>query len=81
MCTNPRPRRLLLITSACALLLVGWAAGAHSDHGCDGCHVPHNASALPGLPLWNGNETVTNPDGSTSTVHHGPELCRMCHLK
>ena len=28
-----------------------------------------------------GYETITNPDGSTSTVHHGPELCRMCHLK
>jgi hypothetical protein len=24
---------------------------------------------------------VTNADGTTSQVHHGPELCRMCHLK
>ena len=25
---------------------------AHSDlFGCNGCHVPHNAEALPGVPL------------------------------
>ena len=33
-----------------------WAATAHSDLvGCDGCHVPHNAGTLPGVPLWNGS--------------------------
>jgi hypothetical protein len=110
------------------------AADAHSDLvGCDGCHVPHNAKQLPGVPLWNGSETaitftmyssktlqatmdgqpsgasrlclschdvhtsgvgesqlrgynygyeaIQNPDGSSSQMHHGPDLCRMCHLK
>lgn len=33
---------------------------AHSDlFGCNGCHTPHNAEALPGVPLWNGSETTT----------------------
>lgn len=32
---------------------------AHSDlFSCAGCHTPHNAEALPGVPLWNGLETT-----------------------
>jgi len=27
--------------------VAAWAQMAHSDAGCDGCHTPHNADALP----------------------------------
>ena len=49
-----------VIASALLTAPAVWAAAAHSDMvGCDGCHVPHNAGRLPGVPLWNGNETAT----------------------
>ncbi len=79
---------LFVTAIALALLLAGWAAAAHSDHGCDSCHTPHNAGVLPGVPLWNGNETVT-----TFTMYSSPSfqgsidnqpsgasrLCLSCH--
>lgn len=49
-----------VMVSSLAVTTGVWAASAHSDLvGCDGCHVPHNAETLPGVPLWNGNETTT----------------------
>ncbi len=66
-----------------------WAAAAHSDLvGCDGCHVPHNAAKLPGVPLWNGSETKTTFTMYSSTTLQatmdgqpsGPsKLCLSCH--
>jgi len=66
-----------------------WAAAAHSDMvGCDGCHVPHNAGKLPGVPLWNGNETATTFTMYSSktlqaTMDSQPsgasKLCLSCH--
>lgn len=88
MRTDRHPRRLFLAAFACVLLTAGWAAGAHSDRGCHSCHIPHNASTMPGVPLWNGSETVTSftmysshtfqaaidgqPSGSS-------RLCLSCH--
>ena len=50
---------------------------------CNSCHDVHTSgigeSQLRGYNY--GFETIENPDGSTSRVHHGPELCRMCHIK
>jgi hypothetical protein len=50
---------------------------------CNSCHDVHTSGV--GENLLRGYDygfsTVTNADGSTSQVHHGPELCRMCHLK
>lgn len=61
----------------------------HSDlFGCDGCHTPHNAEALPGIPLWNGSETTTtfvmySSDTFQGTVDNQPSgnsiLCLSCH--
>jgi hypothetical protein len=49
-----------VVVSSLAVTTGLWAASAHSDLvGCDGCHVPHNADTMPGVPLWNGNETTT----------------------
>lgn len=66
-----------------------WGAAPHSDMvGCDGCHVPHNASRLPGVPLWNGNETTltfTMYSSKTlqATMDNQPsgasKLCLSCH--
>jgi len=66
-----------------------WAAAAHSDLvGCDGCHVPHNADQLPGVPLWNGSETtVTFTMYSSKTLQAtldgqpsgASKLCLSCH--
>jgi cytochrome c peroxidase len=50
---------------------------------CNSCHDVHTSGVgerqLRGYNY--GYETIQNPDGSTSQMHHGPELCRMCHLK
>jgi len=80
--------RLFVTAMASALLLAGWAAAAHSDHGCDSCHIPHNASTLPGLPLWNGHETTTTFTMYSSPTFQGSidaqpsgasRLCLSCH--
>ncbi|UCE48953.1 MAG: hypothetical protein JSW47_02185 [Phycisphaerales bacterium] len=62
---------------------------AHSDlFGCDGCHTPHNAEALPGVPLWNGSETTTtfvmySSDTFQGMADNQPSgdsiLCLSCH--
>ena len=72
-----------------SLTVAAWAANAHSDLvGCDGCHVPHNAGKLPGVPLWNGSDTATTftmyssktlqatMDGQPSGASR---LCLSCH--
>lgn len=60
----------------------------HSDYGCDGCHAPHDASALPGVPLWSGRETTTTFTSlySSDTLDAVPgqpdgasKLCLGCH--
>jgi hypothetical protein len=85
---DQHPRQLFLVASAAVLLLAGGALAAHTDHGCDGCHTPHNAVDLPGVPLWNGNETITNFTMYSSTTFQasidgqpsGPSrLCLSCH--
>jgi hypothetical protein len=81
-------RPLFLTASGCLLLLAAWAAAAHSDHGCDLCHTPHNAGTLPGVPLWNGSETVTTFTMYSSPTFQGgidnqpsgaSRLCLSCH--
>ncbi|UCE48631.1 MAG: hypothetical protein JSW47_00490 [Phycisphaerales bacterium] len=62
---------------------------AHSDlFGCDGCHQPHNAPTLPGVPLWSGNETTVtftmyssaSFQGTIDGQPSGPsKLCLSCH--
>ena len=56
--------------------------------GCDACHTPHNADALPGVPLWNGNETTKTFVMYTSDTFQGTadsqpsgdaRLCLSCH--
>ena len=49
----------LLIILAILLTPTVVMAIAHSDlFSCDGCHTPHNAEVLPGVPMWNGLETT-----------------------
>ncbi|MFC1604050.1 cytochrome c3 family protein [Planctomycetota bacterium] len=62
---------------------------AHSDlFGCNGCHTPHNAEMLPGVPLWNGSETTTTFVMYSSHTFQGivdgqpsgdSKLCLSCH--
>jgi predicted CXXCH cytochrome family protein len=62
---------------------------AHSDlFGCNGCHTPHNADTLPGVPLWNGSETTTTFVMYSSASFQGiidgqpsgnSKLCLSCH--
>jgi cytochrome c peroxidase len=56
---------------------------ANSKMQCNSCHDVHTSGVgeyqLRGYNY--GYETVQNPDGTQSQIHHGPELCRMCHLK
>jgi len=62
---------------------------AHSDlFGCYGCHTPHNAESLPGVPLWNGSETTItfvmySSDSFQGIIDGQPsgnsKLCLSCH--
>ena len=62
---------------------------AHSDlFGCNGCHTPHNADTLPGVPLWNGSDTTTTFVMYSSHSFQGvidgqpsgdSKLCLSCH--
>jgi hypothetical protein len=79
---------LFVAAIAAALLMAGWAVAAHSDHGCDSCHVPHNSKAMPGVPLWNGSETTTTFTMYSSTTFQASidgqpsgasRLCLSCH--
>ncbi len=62
---------------------------AHSDlFSCNGCHTPHHAEALPGVPLWNGLETTVtftmySSDSFQGAIDEQPssdsKLCLGCH--
>jgi len=63
---------------------------AHSDlFSCDGCHTPHHAELLPGVPLWNGLETTItftemySSESFDGTIDAQPSgnsrLCLGCH--
>jgi hypothetical protein len=88
MCNSQQLGRFSMVTAAVVLGMAAWAAAAHSDHGCDGCHVPHNASAMPGVPLWNGHETTVTFTMYSSPTFQGSadnqpsgasRLCLSCH--
>ena len=47
----------ILLITAVACLTAGVAQAAHSDHGCNNCHMPHRSgdatdAAAYGVPLW-----------------------------
>ena len=65
--------RLILVAAIPGLFMgvAAWAQMAHSDAGCDGCHVPHNAETLPGVPLWNGSETTVTFTMYSSATFQG----------
>jgi len=88
MQNNRHVGSLSVAVIASILLMASWASGAHSDHGCDNCHVPHHAGTLPGVPLWNGNETTTTFTMYSSTTFQASidgqpsgtsRLCLSCH--
>jgi predicted CXXCH cytochrome family protein len=63
-------------------------AAGHGDFGCDGCHTPHHALTLEGVPLWSGGEpnTATFELYSSATLQAVPgqpdgasKLCLSCH--
>ncbi len=80
----------LLAVLAALLTPIAVMAVAHSDlFGCYGCHTPHNAKALPGVPLWNGNETKATFTMYSSDTFQGiidgqpsgdSKLCLSCHV-
>jgi len=82
--------RLCLLLALVSLLIpTALMALAHTNlFGCDACHTPHNAEALPGVPLWNGSETTTkfvmySSDTFQGTADGQPsgdsKLCLSCH--
>ena len=77
-----RMRRVVVLVGLLATLClptVVMAVLAHSDlFGCDGCHEPHNAGNLPGVPLWNGNEPTATFTLSPMFTIPSPKLwkCR-----
>jgi cytochrome c551/c552 len=88
MRNSQQPAGFPLVMAALVLGTATWAAAAHSDHGCDGCHVPHNAGSMPGVPLWNGKETSLTFTMYSSTTFQGTtdnqpsgatRLCLSCH--
>ncbi len=85
-------RRVVVIAGVLGALCLPTAviaALAHSDlFGCDGCHEPHNAGTLPGVPLWNGNEATVTFTMYSSASFQGiidgqpsgdSKLCLSCH--
>ena len=78
----------LLAVLAGLLTPIAVMAIAHSDiFGCNGCHTPHNAKALPGVPLWNGSETTATFTMYSSDTFQGimdgqpsgdSKLCLSC---
>jgi predicted CXXCH cytochrome family protein len=88
-----RTRRFIVLGVLVALCLSALStvvmAMAHSDlFGCDGCHKPHNAGTLPGVPLWNGNETTLTFAMYSSASFQGTidgqpsgdsKMCLSCH--
>lgn len=64
-------------------------AGAHSDMGCNMCHVPHNATGdNTQVPLWNpqhasttltGRYTSPTMDAVTTAPDGASKLCLSCH--
>lgn len=82
--------KVALLAASVALLAQTAVMGiAHSDlFGCNGCHTPHNAESLPGVPLWNGLETKTTFTMYSSATFQGKidgqpsgtsRLCLGCH--
>jgi len=82
-----KPRLLVVLVGLLTPTVV--FAIAHSDlFGCNGCHTPHNAQSLPGVPLWNGSETTTTFVMYSSASFQGTidgqpssnsKLCLSCH--
>jgi hypothetical protein len=82
--------KVSLLTILIGLLTpIAVMAIAHSDQfGCDGCHEPHNSDAMPGVPLWNGNDTTVTFTMYASATFQGSidgqpsgatRLCLSCH--
>jgi hypothetical protein len=86
-------RRMAWLSVGISLILVFSVYAAHSDRGCDSCHTPHNAKAMAGVPLWNGNETLKSfagkmyKDAGSGTLDAtmavepdgSSKLCLSCH--
>ncbi len=83
-------KKLLAIILVVVLLISqsGILLAAHSNYGCDGCHTPHNSTASPSVPLWNGSETTQTFTMYSSGTFDGnidgqptgtSRLCLGCH--
>ncbi len=88
MCNSQQLGRWSVVMTALVLGTAPWVGAAHSDHGCDSCHIPHNASSMVGVPLWNGHQTTTTFTMYSSptfqaTIDNQPSgasrLCLSCH--
>ena len=81
-------KRVVVCVVLVALFMPTLVSAAHSDYGCSGCHTPHNAGAMPGVPLWNGSETTITFTMYSSDTFQGTadgqpsgasKLCLSCH--
>lgn len=82
-------RKLLI---ACLIMMTATTVMAfHPDTECYRCHIPHLAADNSGVPLWNGEQTITYTEfvkyyegfKMDATVGANPEgstlLCLSCH--
>lgn len=81
-------RQIVLMLALLAMVVpINLMAAAHTDFGCKSCHAPHHALDLPGVPLWNGRETLktftlyssSNLDATVGQPDGASKLCLSCH--
>ena len=85
-------KRKVMILALAALAAPTLIIAAHSDLGCDSCHVPHRAGApgdMAGVPLWNPDRDAdmsgitiyssTTLDATVGQPDGNSKLCLSCH--
>lgn len=78
---------LLMLALVPMVVPMGLVFAVHSDTGCKSCHTPHHAADLPGVPLWNGTETLkiftlyssATLDATVGQPDGPSKLCLGCH--
>ena len=79
-----RPAKIRLKPSTLGRTIAEDLLDPESKMQCNSCHDVHTSGIgqhqLRGYDYGFGSVTESRRQ-STSHVHHGPELCRMCHMK
>jgi len=80
-----------MITLSMIVMMAASVMAFHPDTECSRCHIPHMATDNSGIPLWNGEQSITYTEFTAyyegfkmdATVGTSPEgstlLCLSCH--